>query len=83
MIKRVVAVPGDAVPSFRLAWAGTPTGRAAAGQMVLLGDNAGFSRDSRHFGAVRVERVLGVVFRRSGRRLSQRAIGAFEQDAAG
>jgi signal peptidase I len=66
VVKRVAAVPGDPEPPFLPAWARRPSGIVAPGYLVLLGDNAELSRDSRHFGAVRADRVLGVALRRLG-----------------
>ena len=60
MIKRAVAVPGEPVPEqSRLADAVVPAGR-----LVVLGDNLPASLDSRGFGYVPAERVLGIVVRR-------------------
>lgn len=62
MIKRVAAAPGDPVPRTEVPnlW-----GRAEAlvptGRIVVLGDNPAVSYDSRQFGYVPVEAVLGVV----------------------
>lgn len=65
-IKRVTAVAGDRVP------AGVPDlppgGRVPAGHLVVLGDNAAVSLDSRELGPVPVERLVGVARRRIGRR---------------
>ncbi|BCL16547.1 S26 family signal peptidase [Micromonospora sagamiensis] len=66
VVKRVVALPGEPAPTFLPSWASDPAGRVPAGHLVLLGDNPEVSRDSRHFGAVPVERVLGVAVRRLG-----------------
>ncbi|MFI6600568.1 signal peptidase I [Nonomuraea sp. NPDC050536] len=63
MVKRVVAVPGDAQPSFLPAWVRRSEGVVAPGNLVVLGDNPEFSRDSRHFGAIPADRVVGVVLR--------------------
>jgi signal peptidase I len=67
VVKRVAAIAGDPQPSYLPAWARWPTGVVPAGYLVVLGDNAQVSRDSRHVGAVPAERVLGVVTRRLGR----------------
>ncbi|GAA3211783.1 S26 family signal peptidase [Actinocorallia longicatena] len=65
MIKRVVAVEGDPVPRLDvLAAAGE--GRVPPGSLVLIGDNAEASADSRFFGYFPAERVLGVAVRRLG-----------------
>lgn len=66
MVKRVVAVPGDPTPSFLPSWERGPNGRVPPHRLVLLGDNAEWSRDSRHFGSVPADRVLGVVLRTVG-----------------
>ena len=63
MVKRVAAVSGDPAPPFLPAWTRSPTGLVPDGHVVLLGDNAELSRDSRLFGAVRTDRVVGVVVR--------------------
>jgi signal peptidase I len=61
MIKRVRATSGDPVPE------GIPVPDAVvpAGQLVVLGDNASASYDSRAVGYFPIERVLGVVSRRA------------------
>jgi signal peptidase I len=51
VVKRAAAVPGDDLP---------------AGQLTVLGDNPAHSYDSRHFGAISMDRVLGVVVRPLG-----------------
>ncbi|GAB3129495.1 S26 family signal peptidase [Microbispora hainanensis] len=66
VIKRVVAVAGDAEPAFLPEWARRPDGVVGPGRLVVLGDNADFSWDSRQFGTVRAEQVLGVVLRPLG-----------------
>lgn len=63
-IKRAMALAGDCVPTIgaaevmppNRAWA-CPT--VAAGTVYLIGDNAGHSLDSRHFGAVPVDQIVG------------------------
>lgn len=62
MIKRVRAVAGDPVPGD----IPVPDEVVPPGQLVLLGDNAGASYDSREVGYFPVERVLGGVIRRLG-----------------
>jgi signal peptidase I len=65
-VKRVAALPGDPVPA-----AVAPTVHAGPddlvppGRLVVLGDGPD-SRDSRDFGYVLVNRVVGVVIRRIG-----------------
>ncbi|WP_329080247.1 MULTISPECIES: S26 family signal peptidase [unclassified Streptosporangium] len=66
VVKRVAAVPGDPEPACLPSWARKPTGVVPPRHIVLLGDNAEASRDSRHFGAVRADRVLGVILLRFG-----------------
>ncbi|MEU0483999.1 S26 family signal peptidase [Streptosporangium sp. NPDC006013] len=68
MVKRVAAVPGDPEPACLPSWARQPTGIVPPRHIVLLGDNAEASRDSRHFGTVRTDRVLGVILLRLGGR---------------
>ncbi|MBB6345785.1 S26 family signal peptidase [Nonomuraea muscovyensis] len=62
-IKRATAAPGDPVPRD-----GVPGWEAGArvppGCLVVRGDNAGDSYDSRHCGHVPGDRLLGVVVRR-------------------
>jgi signal peptidase I len=59
MVKRAVAVPGDAVPR------GIPvTERTVpAGKLVVLGDNVDHSFDSRRAGFLSAAEVVGVVVR--------------------
>lgn len=61
MVKRVVAVAGQPVPA-RFGGA-TRTGTVPDGTVLVLGDNAAESSDSRTWGPVPVERVLGPVVR--------------------
>jgi signal peptidase I len=64
IVKRAVAVPGDPVPRDRV-----PALRAVierhvpAAHLVVLGDSPAHSYDSRHYGYVTADRVLGVVLR--------------------
>jgi signal peptidase I len=64
-IKRVAAVPGDLVPGAVSHVVGQPGGRVPAGRLVVLGESAR-SDDSRWWGYVPGERVLGVVVRELG-----------------
>jgi signal peptidase I len=65
MAKRVAAIAGESWPSL-MAERGHET--VPSGTVVVLGDNTDHSFDSRHYGAVSVDRVLGVVaFRLNGR----------------
>jgi signal peptidase I len=63
LIKRIEALPGDAVPS------GVPVGeardgRVPSGHFVAFGDNAVRSYDSRRTGFFPAEALLGVLVRR-------------------
>jgi len=59
LIKRVAAVPGDRRPPvIPGATAGSPV---PAGQLAVLGDNPSRSLDSRQFGYVPADRILGIV----------------------
>lgn len=63
-IKRVVALPGGRVPTDRVpALASHAEGRVPPGKLVLLGDNAANSYDSRYIGYFPADRLLGVVLR--------------------
>ena len=57
LVKRVVAVPGDAVPSS------IGAGVVPAGRFAVLGDNASRSYDSRRAGLFSAEALLGVIVR--------------------
>lgn len=72
MIKRVAAVPGDPLPAgCPSETAGLPRQLVPPGKLVLLGDNAASSHDSRHIGYLPGERLLGIAVRRiSSRRAS-------------
>ncbi|PNG20446.1 S26 family signal peptidase [Streptomyces cahuitamycinicus] len=62
VIKRVAAGPGDPVPADVLpTWARGTERRVPPDRLVLLGDNADFSIDSRAVGYFPVARVLGPV----------------------
>ncbi|NUR89261.1 MAG: hypothetical protein HOY71_34700 [Nonomuraea sp.] len=62
-IKRAVAVPGDPVPEQVAGRVGAAPGDAVpAGRLVVLGDGP-VSEDSRVWGYVPFDRVLGVVVR--------------------
>jgi signal peptidase I len=64
MIKRVIAVPGDPVPRDEVpALRHVPERVVPDGCLVVLGDNAEDSRDSRHFGYLPFEKLVGVVVR--------------------
>ncbi|MGC4780917.1 S26 family signal peptidase [Micromonospora zamorensis] len=65
VIKRLVALPGGPVPAD----VPYPDGDVLPeGRMALLGDNPAASRDSRHYGLVVEDRLVGVVVRPVGRR---------------
>lgn len=59
VVKRVAARPGDPVPPG----IGTTDPTVPADMVVLLGDNPAESADSRQFGLVPAELVIGVVLR--------------------
>ncbi|MEU8030361.1 S26 family signal peptidase [Streptomyces sp. NPDC049099] len=61
MIKRLAAVPGEAVPAAARDRLGA--GTVPAGSVVVLGDNLQESVDSREIGYFPVERVVGVAVR--------------------
>jgi signal peptidase I len=63
MIKRAAAVPGDPVPRVP-AFAKLRDTHVPDDLLLVLGDNAEGSYDSRQFGYVPGQRVLGVVVRR-------------------
>lgn len=62
MIKRVAALPGDPLPPGCLPGAADDGGRLVPdGQLFVIGDNATSSYDSRQFGYLPGERLLGIV----------------------
>ncbi|MEU0955886.1 S26 family signal peptidase [Streptomyces niveus] len=62
LIKRIAAVPGDPVPPDQVAtWMKTTESTVPVGKLILLGDNAEASYDSRQAGYFQAERVLGIV----------------------
>lgn len=63
LIKRAAAVPGEPVPPTVRAAVGGYDGPVPAGRLVVLGDNPPQSADSRHWGYVTEELLLGVVVR--------------------
>jgi signal peptidase I len=60
LVKRLVAAAGEELPAT-LGGGVVPEGRVA-----VLGDNARHSLDSRHFGLLPVEDVMGIALRRIG-----------------
>jgi len=66
-IKRVAAVPGEPVPpGLEPALSHLAGEPVPGGHLVLLGDNREASRDSRRYGFIPGELLLGVVVRRLG-----------------
>lgn len=61
VVKRVAALPGDPVPASVPA---EGRGTVPPGRLVVLGDNTDHSTDSRMWGPVPDDRLLGVVLRR-------------------
>ncbi|MFC0865489.1 S26 family signal peptidase [Sphaerimonospora cavernae] len=62
IVKRVAGVAGDRISAELAGRANLPVGdRVPAGHVVILGDNAAASLDSRSMGYVPAERVAGVV----------------------
>ncbi|MFF7635883.1 S26 family signal peptidase [Kitasatospora sp. NPDC008050] len=64
LIKRIAAAPGDLVPPPLAVRLGCPPGSTVPpGRFLVLGDNPALSLDSRHFGYVAQDRVVGVAVR--------------------
>ncbi|MEO3747703.1 S26 family signal peptidase [Plantactinospora sp. B5E13] len=63
IVKRAVAGPGDPVPATPMPPGGSALSRVPPGRFVLLGDNRPDSCDSRDFGFVPGDRILGSVRR--------------------
>jgi signal peptidase I len=67
VVKRAAAVAGDPVPGSVARAAGVAPGTAVpAGRLAVLGDNPMHSTDSRVWGYLPTDRLLGVVRRRIG-----------------
>jgi signal peptidase I len=66
-IKRAAAVAGDPIPAGVAHAVGSPGSRVPEGRLVVLGDNVR-SDDSRRWGYLPGELVLGVAVRRMGSR---------------
>jgi signal peptidase I len=76
LLKRVVAVQGDTLPA---GWAYPDVAELAGtrvprGSLVVLGDNRPTSWDSRHYGYVSRDRLVGVVVRRMPARERKRRV---------
>jgi signal peptidase I len=64
-VKRVAARPGDPVPRTHVpALRGVPETVVPPRRLVVLGDNAAISYDSREFGYVHADQIIGVLIRR-------------------
>ncbi|WP_329492826.1 S26 family signal peptidase [Kitasatospora herbaricolor] len=64
LIKRIAAAPGDLVPAALAATLRCPPGSTVPpDRFLVLGDNGPRSVDSRHFGYVTREQVVGVAVR--------------------
>lgn len=65
LVKRIAAASGDPVPREHISTASQLVGSVVPpDRLVALGDNLTQSFDSRHYGYVRADQVLGVVVRR-------------------
>jgi signal peptidase I len=64
-VKRAIAVSGDPVPTDRVPLLSeAPEATVPPGALVVLGDNAAKSWDSRDYGFVRGDQLVGVALRR-------------------
>lgn len=78
MIKRVAALPGDPLPPAVVTLPHTePAATVPPGTLIVLGDNAAQSIDSRTMGPVPTDRVLGVALCRFGKRARQPTVWLF------
>jgi signal peptidase I len=64
LVKRVVALGGDLVAADRFPRIAAQTSVVPRGRLVVLGDNPEMSLDSRHYGHLADELVVGVVLRK-------------------
>ncbi|WP_432989678.1 S26 family signal peptidase [Dactylosporangium sp. CA-233914] len=62
LVKRVAALPGDPMPA--VTWHPPAVLHVPPGHVVVLGDNPAVSLDSRRFGSVPGDRLVGVITRR-------------------
>jgi signal peptidase I len=63
MAKRAVAIPGDTIPKGVVHTCGNAD-VVPPGNIVVLGDNLSASTDSRHYGFVSAEEIVGVATRK-------------------
>jgi signal peptidase I len=65
LIKRAVAVPGDPVPRDRIpSLRDVPESAVPLDRFIVLGDNPAVSFDSREYGYLRGEHLVGVALRK-------------------
>jgi signal peptidase I len=64
LVKRVAALGGDPVPADRFPRLAAHTPVVPRGRLMVLGDNPSMSLDSRHYGPLADDLVVGVVLRR-------------------
>ena len=69
VVKRARALPGDPLPPEVAEATGQPAGSAVPnGRLIVLGDNADMSFDSRTYGFINANNLLGTMHRRLGGR---------------